>query len=71
MSHTAGIDIGSITAKAAVLRDGRLLGTRVIFTGYNSEAAGRRVFEELLGELGLARRGRSSGSSPRATAGRA
>jgi predicted CoA-substrate-specific enzyme activase len=53
MSHTAGIDIGSITAKAAVMRDGELLGTRVIFTGYNSEAAGRRVFEELLGELGL------------------
>jgi len=53
MSHTAGIDIGSITAKAAVMRDGTLLGTRVIFTGYNSEAAGRRVFEELLGELGL------------------
>ncbi len=53
MSHTAGIDIGSITAKAAVMRDGVLLGTRVIFTGYNSEAAGRRVFEELLGELGL------------------
>ena len=55
MSCTAGIDIGSITAKAAVLRDGRLLGSRVIFTGYNSEAAGRRVFEELLDELGLAR----------------
>jgi (R)-2-hydroxyacyl-CoA dehydratese activating ATPase len=57
MSHTAGIDIGSITAKAAVMRDGVLLGSRVIFTGYNSEAAGRRVFEELLGELGLAREG--------------
>jgi (R)-2-hydroxyacyl-CoA dehydratese activating ATPase len=53
MSLTAGIDIGSITAKAAVLRDGELLGTRVILTGYNAEAAGRRVFEELLAELGL------------------
>lgn len=53
MSHTAGIDIGSITAKAAVMRDGVLLGTRVIFTGYNSEAAGRGVFEALLEELGL------------------
>ena len=48
---TAGIDIGSITANAAVMQDGRLLGSRVIFTGYNAEAAGRRVFEELLGEL--------------------
>jgi (R)-2-hydroxyacyl-CoA dehydratese activating ATPase len=55
MSQTAGIDIGSITAKAAVIRDGELLGTRVIFTGYNAEAAGRRVFEELLGTLGIAR----------------
>lgn len=53
MRLTAGIDIGSITAKAAVLRNGELLGTRVIFTGYNAEAAGRRVYEELLGELGL------------------
>ena len=50
---TAGIDIGSITTKAAVMADGKLLGTRVIFTGYNSEAAGRRVFEELLDELRL------------------
>ncbi len=52
---TAGIDIGSISAKAAVLSDGKLLGTRVIFTGYNAEAAGRSVFEELLRELGLER----------------
>ena len=52
MSLTAGIDIGSITAKAAILRGNELLGTRVIFTGYNAEAAGRRVFAELLAELG-------------------
>ena len=56
MSLTAGIDIGSITAKAALLRDGELLGTKTIFTGYNAEAAGRRVFEELLTELGLVSR---------------
>ncbi len=54
MSLTAGIDIGSITAKAAILRNGELLGTLVIFTGYNAEIAGRRVFEELLAKLGLA-----------------
>ena len=54
MSLAAGIDIGSITAKAAILRDGVFLGTKVIFTGYNAEGAGRRVFEELLEELGLA-----------------
>ncbi len=45
-----GIDIGSITAKGALLVDGEILGTRVIFTGYNSGKAGRTVFEELLAE---------------------
>jgi predicted CoA-substrate-specific enzyme activase len=52
---TAGIDIGSISTKAALLSDGKLLGTRLIFTGYNAEAAGRTVFEELLNDLGLER----------------
>jgi predicted CoA-substrate-specific enzyme activase len=50
---TAGIDIGSITAKAAVMDNGELLGTRIIFTGYNAEAAGRKVYEALLADLGL------------------
>ncbi len=52
---TAGIDIGSISTKAAVLSDGKLLGTRLIFTGYNAEVAGRTVFEELMKALGLER----------------
>ena len=52
---TAGIDIGSITAKAAVLDGGTILGTRVIFTGYNAALAGQGVFEELLKELGVER----------------
>lgn len=50
---TAGIDIGSITAKATVLADGRVLGTRVIFTGYNARQAGKNVFDDLLKELGM------------------
>ena len=50
---TAGIDVGSITTKGAVLADGQILGTRVIFTGYNAETAGGKVYEELLEELGL------------------
>ncbi|MBU2513597.1 2-hydroxyglutaryl-CoA dehydratase [bacterium] len=49
-----GIDIGSITAKGALLVDGKIVGTRVIFTGYNSEKAGRTVFEELLAEHAIA-----------------
>ncbi|HYA14615.1 MAG TPA: acyl-CoA dehydratase activase [Syntrophales bacterium] len=50
---TAGIDVGSITAKAVALADGKILGSRLIFTGYNAETAGRKVYEELLSELGL------------------
>lgn len=51
----AGIDIGSITAKAALVRGTTLIGTHVIFTGYNTLAAGTRVFEELLEKKGLGR----------------
>jgi predicted CoA-substrate-specific enzyme activase len=50
---TAGIDIGSNTAKAAVMNDGHLLGTSVIHAGYNAEAAGRRALNELIASLGL------------------
>lgn len=50
---TAGIDIGSITAKAAVLEDGNILGSKVIHTGYNSSLAGKKVIQELLDEIGI------------------
>ncbi len=50
---TAGIDIGSITAKAALVEDGKIRGTKIIFTGYNAEAAGMKVYEELLSDAGL------------------
>jgi predicted CoA-substrate-specific enzyme activase len=51
--QTAGIDIGSITAKAAIFENGKLLATKVIFTGYNAEAAGLRVYDEILSERGI------------------
>ena len=51
--RTAGIDIGSITAKAAIVEDGGILGTKIIFTGYNAEAAGVKVYQDLLSESGL------------------
>ena len=50
---TAGIDIGSITAKAAIFENGKLLATKVIFTGYNSEAAGLKAYDEILEEKGI------------------
>lgn len=52
----AGIDIGSITAKAALIRDGELAGTQMQFTGYHAGKAGRAVFEELLGKTGFSRK---------------
>jgi predicted CoA-substrate-specific enzyme activase len=50
---TAGIDIGSITAKAAVLNNGEILGTKVMFTGYNAMQAGTTVIEALTSELDI------------------
>jgi predicted CoA-substrate-specific enzyme activase len=49
----AGIDIGSITAKAALIKDDTLLGTHVIFTGYNTLSAGQNVFQKLLDKTGV------------------
>ena len=50
---TAGIDIGSITAKAALFAAKKIIATKVIFTGYNAEAAGLRVYDEILSEKGI------------------
>ncbi len=50
---TAGIDIGSITAKAAILQDDTLLGTRVVFTGYNASQAGKTVMTDLAKDTGI------------------
>jgi (R)-2-hydroxyacyl-CoA dehydratese activating ATPase len=50
---TLGIDIGSITTKAAILKDGEILSSSVSFTGYNSTLSGKRLFEEVLAGAGL------------------
>jgi predicted CoA-substrate-specific enzyme activase len=50
---TAGIDVGSISTKAAVMKNGLLIGDKVIPTGYNAANAGRQVFQELLAVLRL------------------
>ena len=44
---TAGIDVGSISTKAAIMRDRALLATHVIQTGYNAQKAGLKVFDEI------------------------
>jgi (R)-2-hydroxyacyl-CoA dehydratese activating ATPase len=50
---TLGIDIGSITTKAAIVKDGKLLGGCVGFTGYNIDKAWHHVTDELLTNLGM------------------
>jgi predicted CoA-substrate-specific enzyme activase len=52
---TAGIDVGSISAKAALIQDGELIGGRVVLTGYNARNAGTAVFASLLEETGVPR----------------
>ena len=51
----AGIDIGSITAKAALIKDNRLLGTHVIITGYDPINAGIKVFDTLLKQIKISK----------------
>jgi len=47
---TVGIDVGSITTKAAVAKDGVVIADKVVLTGYNAQLAGERVFDEILKE---------------------
>ncbi|MCX7681500.1 MAG: acyl-CoA dehydratase activase [Anaerolineae bacterium] len=53
--YTAGIDIGAITAKAAILRDGELLATAAIPAGYDRARAAGRVLELALAQAGISR----------------
>jgi (R)-2-hydroxyacyl-CoA dehydratese activating ATPase len=50
---TVGIDVGSITAKAAVVRDGAVIADKLILTGYNARHAGENVFESIMKETGI------------------
>ena len=50
---TAGIDVGSITAKVAILKDGQIIGDRLMPTGYSAAKAGKKVFDKMLSELKL------------------
>ena len=50
---SVGIDVGSITAKAAVVRDGKVIAAKLILTGYNARYAGESVFESIMKETGI------------------
>jgi len=45
---TVGVDVGSNTTKAALIRNGKVEGTLLISTGYNAKQAGEKVFHDLL-----------------------
>jgi predicted CoA-substrate-specific enzyme activase len=50
---TVGIDVGSITTKAAVVADRKLLFDRIMKTGFNAKDAGQAVFDAILADLNL------------------
>ena len=50
---TVGIDVGSITTKAAIVMGGNLISDKVISTGYNAQSAGAKIYETIIAELGL------------------
>jgi predicted CoA-substrate-specific enzyme activase len=50
---TVGIDVGSITAKAAAVRDGAVISDKLILTGFNARNAGQQVFEAIIDDLGI------------------
>ena len=50
---TVGIDVGSITTKAAVVKDGEVIADKVISTGFNAQQAGEDVFERIISGIGI------------------
>ena len=50
---TIGIDVGSITTKAAVVKANNILATHIIHTGYNAKMASQHVFSGALMATGL------------------
>ena len=50
---SVGIDVGSITTKAAVVEDGKLISDRVMLTGYNAQDAGTKVYHDIIADLGI------------------
>jgi predicted CoA-substrate-specific enzyme activase len=51
----AGVDVGAITAKAAIVDGGELIGTAVHMAGYDRAAAARQVLDQALAQADLTR----------------
>lgn len=50
---TAGIDVGSLSTDAVLLRDGEMLASAIVSTGAVSRAAAERAFEQALSAANL------------------
>lgn len=55
MAHYAGVDLGSITVKAVILDDDKIVASALDFAGYDSTGAAERVLAEALRQAGLRR----------------
>ncbi|MDH7487300.1 MAG: acyl-CoA dehydratase activase [Anaerolineae bacterium] len=53
--YYAGVDVGAITAKAAILDDSRFVASAVMAAGYNRAAAAEQVLAQALQQAGLER----------------
>ena len=49
----AGVDIGSLTAKAVILDEGEIIGKSLVMTGHNSRIAGRKALDLALLDAGV------------------
>jgi activator of 2-hydroxyglutaryl-CoA dehydratase len=47
---TVGLDIGSITTKAAIIKNGKLILEQIMMTGYNAEKAASNIFKKILSD---------------------
>ncbi|MBC7323997.1 MAG: 2-hydroxyglutaryl-CoA dehydratase, partial [Moorella sp. (in: Bacteria)] len=52
MSLTAGVDVGSLTTKAVVVRDGRMAGAVVLKSGVNSAEIAKKALQAALEQAG-------------------
>jgi predicted CoA-substrate-specific enzyme activase len=55
MGYPVGIDVGSASAEALILKDGKILAYFILETGANSRKAAEKALEEALKKAGISR----------------
>ncbi len=55
MGYPVGIDVGSASAEALILKDGKILAYSILETGANSRKAAEKALEEALKKAGISR----------------